>query len=80
MHEHAENELVHSVAFRVTEAQWLKLKQRADQEGKSVPQLAKAALFEKVGVEARPQSRSTYGQKPRQKMSSPRGATGTRRD
>jgi hypothetical protein len=73
MSERSENDLVHSVAFRVTEAQWLKLKQRADQEGTTVPQIAKTALFEKIGLEAQPQSRSSYGQKSRQKLLSPRG-------
>ena len=71
--QHAENGLFHSVAFRVTEAQWLKLKQKADQKGTSISQLAKAALFESAGVEPRPQARNRYGQKPRQKTSSPRG-------
>ena len=68
MDERAESELVHSVAFRVTEAQWLKLQKRAEQEGTSIPQLAKAAVFEKVGVEASARSRSAYGQKARRKQ------------
>ena len=38
MDERADTDLVHSVAFRVTEAQWLKLQQRAQEEGKSIPQ------------------------------------------
>lgn len=66
----AESDLVHSVAFRVTEAQWLKLQERAEQEGTSIPQLAKAVLFERVGVEASGRSRSTYGQKYRRKENS----------
>ena len=66
MRELAEGELVHSVAFRVTEAQWRRLQQWASQEGNSIPQLAKAALFEKAGMETRSHSRSRYGQKPRQ--------------
>jgi hypothetical protein len=74
MHDRIENELVHSVAFRVTEAQWLKLKRIADQEGTSVPQLAKAALFQNAGVEPQPQSRSSYGQKLRRKVSPRPGA------
>ena len=40
-----EDALVHSVAFRVTEAQWLKLRKKAQQEGTSVPRLAKAACL-----------------------------------
>lgn len=32
MNQRSENELVHSVAFRVTEAQWIKLQQRAESE------------------------------------------------
>jgi len=69
----AGEELVHSVAFRVTEAQWRRLQQRANQEGTSISKLAKAALFEKIGIETQPHSRSRYGQKPRQKKSSPSG-------
>lgn len=74
MDERAETDLVHSVAFRVTEAQWLKLQRRAQQEGTTVPQLAKAALFEKLGVEVPAKPRSRYGQKPRRKSTASRGA------
>jgi hypothetical protein len=35
------DELVHSVAFRVTEAQWLNLQKRAKEAATSIPQLAK---------------------------------------
>lgn len=62
MDERAETDLVHSVAFRVTESQWLKLQRYAQQKGATIPQLAKAALFEKVGVQARPRGRRSYGQ------------------
>ncbi len=54
----AKNDLVHSVAFRVTESQWLKLQQQAEIEGTSIPQLAKAAVFEKIGVQ--PPTLSTW--------------------
>ena len=45
-----EPELLHSVAFRVTEAQWLTLQKRAQQLETTVPQLAKLALFRKARV------------------------------
>ena len=67
MDDRAETDLVHSVAFRVTESQWLKLQQYAQQKGATIPQLAKAALFDKVGVEARLKDRRSYGQTPRRK-------------
>ena len=73
MDERTEADLVHSVVFRVMEAQWLKLQRRAQQEGTTVPQMAKAALFDKVGVEATVGSRRGYGQEPRRKREARRG-------
>ena len=58
-------ELVHTVAFRVTEEQWRRLQHLAGEGGTSIPQLAKAALLGKIGLEVKPLSRSLYGQKPR---------------
>jgi hypothetical protein len=46
------NPKVHSVAFRVTEGEWGRLQRRAQEEGTTVPELAKAALFEKIGLKA----------------------------
>jgi hypothetical protein len=53
--------IAHSVAFRVTEAQWLKLQQIAQQEETSIPQLAKSVLFESVGIKTE-SKRRRYGQ------------------
>ena len=57
-------ELVHSVAFRVTEAQWTSLQKWAKQEATTIPQLAKLALFERLGIEDPPRKKGPYGQKP----------------
>jgi hypothetical protein len=54
--------LVHSVAFRVTEEQWVALQRYADRNETSIPKIAKEILFEKVGVETRAESRRRYGQ------------------
>lgn len=54
--------LVHSVAFRVTEAQWVILQRYAEDNGKTIPQLTKEALFEKVGLESTTEVRRRYGQ------------------
>jgi hypothetical protein len=62
-------ELLHSVAFRVTEAQWIDLRKRAGQQATSIPQLAKLALFKMLDIELPHRSRSSYGQKPRGKDS-----------
>lgn len=67
MAEREKEELRHSVAFRVTEAEWIDLKKRAVKESTSIPQLAKLALFKMLGVELPVRSRSSYGQKPRRK-------------
>ena len=58
----AEPSLVHSVAFRVSEDQWIALQRYAENEGATIPQVAKAVLFEKVGLETRAQGRRRYGQ------------------
>jgi hypothetical protein len=55
--------LVHSVAFRVTEAQWIDLQRCAEKEAATVPQLAKLALFERFGIKAPPRLNSPYGEK-----------------
>lgn len=54
--------LVHSVAFRVTEEQWVALQWHAESNGTTIPQLAKEVLFERVGLEAPAESRRRYGQ------------------
>jgi hypothetical protein len=40
---------VHTVAVKVTDDEWRKLQRKAEGKGYSIPELAKAALFEKVG-------------------------------
>ncbi|MBB4955379.1 hypothetical protein H4S14_003469 [Agrobacterium vitis] len=54
--------LVHSVAFRVTEAQWVILQRYAEDNEKTIPQLTKETLFEKVGLESPAEVRRRYGQ------------------
>ncbi len=51
------NPNVHSVAFRVTEDEWSKLQRKAREKGSTVPELAKAALFEKIGLKTALKSR-----------------------
>lgn len=58
----AEPSLVHSVAFRVSEDQWIALQRYAENEGATIPQVAKAALFERAGLETRAEGRRRYGQ------------------
>lgn len=57
-----EPSLVHSVAFRVSEDQWIALQRHAENEGATIPQVAKEALFERVGLETRTEGRRRYGQ------------------
>ena len=59
-----EHELRHSVAFRVTEAEWRTLQQAAKKLGVSVPQMAKQRLFEATGLQPLEAKRSAYGHKP----------------
>lgn len=40
----------HSVAFRVSEAEWLRLKALSAKLNKSVPELAKEALFKDASI------------------------------
>lgn len=61
----AKPDLVHSVAFRVSEDQWIALQQYAENEGATIPQIAKAVLFKRVGLETRAEGRRRYGQKRR---------------
>ena len=58
----AEPDRIHSVAFRVSEDQWIALQRYAENEGATIPQVAKAALFERVGLETRAEGRRRYGQ------------------
>lgn len=58
----AQPDLVHSVAFRVAEDQWIALQRYAKKEGTTIPQVAKAALFERVGLETHTEGRRRYGQ------------------
>lgn len=58
----AEPSLVHSVAFRVSEDQWIALQRYAKNEGTTIPQVAKAVLFERAGLETRAEGRRRYGQ------------------
>lgn len=57
-----ELDLVHSVAFRVSEDQWIALQRYAKNEGATIAYIAKAALFEKVGLETQAEGRRRYGQ------------------
>lgn len=57
-----DSSLVHSVAFRVSEDQWIALQRHAENEGSTIPQVAKEALFKRVGLETRPEGRRRYGQ------------------
>lgn len=54
--------LVHSVAFRVTEEQWVALQRYAENNETTIPQLTKEAVFERVGLETPAESRRRYGQ------------------
>lgn len=54
--------LVHSVAFRVSEDQWVALKRYAENNGTTIPRLAKEVLFERLGLETRVEGRRIYGQ------------------
>ena len=58
----SEPSLVHSVAFRVTEDQWIALQRYAENKEATIPQVAKAVLFERVGLETREVGRRRYGQ------------------
>ena len=58
----ADPSLVHSVAFRVSEDQWVDLQRYAKNEGVTIPQVAKEALFERVGLELHSEVRRRYGQ------------------
>jgi hypothetical protein len=58
----AKPNLVHSVAFRVSEEEWIALQRYAENEGATIPQVAKAALFERVGLATRRDDRRRYGQ------------------
>jgi hypothetical protein len=54
--------LVHSVAFRVTEEQWVALQRYADNSKTTIPQIAKQVLFERVGLKTKVATRRRYGQ------------------
>jgi len=60
---HVDQNLSHTVAFRVTEAQWRVLLSASKKAKTSVPQLAKALLFERVGIDVPKPARNSYGQK-----------------
>lgn len=57
-----DEQLRHSVAFRVTELEWTRLQKIAENSGVTVPQLAKELLFESAGLPAPKRKRSNYGQ------------------
>lgn len=59
----AKENLNHSVAFRVTESEWGVLQSTAKKQKITVPQLAKALLFESVGLGIPQSTRNSYGQK-----------------
>lgn len=61
----AKSDLVHSVAFRVSEDQWKALQRYAQNSGTTIPQVAKATLFETVGLTVRDEGRRRYGQRRR---------------
>ena len=54
--------LLHSVAFRVSEYEWRKLKIEAEKAGTSIPQMAKQTLFDGLSLEYQPK-KSAYGHK-----------------
>jgi hypothetical protein len=54
--------LVHSVAFRVTEEQWVALQRYAGNNAITIPQLAKEVLFERAGLGTPAERRRRYGQ------------------
>jgi len=62
---HTESSIVHSVAFRVSEDQWLALQRYAEKAGLTIPEVARTALFERVGLETRANGRRRYGQSKR---------------
>ena len=55
--------LQHSVAFRVTDKEWRTLKRKAEQESTTIPQLAKALLFDQFGFEPPRPKRNIEGQR-----------------
>ena len=66
----ADNEqLRHSVAFRVTEPEWARLQAIAESSGITVPQIAKELLFESAGLPSPRRKRSNYGQAAGQRTS-----------
>ncbi|MBK9584591.1 MAG: hypothetical protein IPO55_01555 [Alphaproteobacteria bacterium] len=56
------DQLRHSVAFRVTESEWIKLQAIAGESGVTVPQFAKALLFKSAGLRPSERKKSPYGQ------------------
>lgn len=48
----------HSVAFRVSDAEWLRLKALSAKLNKSVPQLAREALFKEASLLDEPRSKT----------------------
>ena len=56
------DQLRHSVAFRVTETEWKRLQATAQKDGVTVPQLAKELLFKSVGLRPVERKKSRYGQ------------------
>lgn len=57
----AKERLTHSVAFRVTEEEWVKLQDIADEAGATVPQLSKTLLFKAAGLRPPKRKKSPYG-------------------
>jgi hypothetical protein len=55
------DQLRHSVAFRVTESEWIKLQSIAGDNGVTVPQLAKELLFKSAGLRPSERKKSPYG-------------------
>ena len=55
-------QLRHSVAFRVTEDEWRLLKSFAENEGLTIPRLAKRCLFDVAKVKLQTVERRSYGQ------------------
>jgi hypothetical protein len=55
------DQLWHSVAFRVTESEWLKLQAIAEDNGMTIPQLAKELLFKSAGLHPSERKKSLYG-------------------
>lgn len=60
--ENIDKKLVHSVAFRVSEEEWIILNEYIARHKTSIPKLSKETLFEKVGIKTKKSNKRSYGQ------------------